>query len=319
MKQLAHAAQFRWRKPFGNSRKNPPNAKELIRDLILRMAYLMHEHDVPPCLTTNFDQSGLHFMQMRGNTWTVVEEDTDTVHRSRPNKSKEIKQQNVGDKRQATGTVGSSMAGEMLPGQLLVEGAPKSWAALPKIAGTQYVSLAGANLGHTIGCKMVMTTQANQTLEDRDVAKISSTWLGHLAQTSNHWANIETSYAILEFIIVPWLLAKKRAIGKTPDAVCILLVDCWYGWKDQDKKKTLITFRHYVRNHYPWLRLLFVPAACTDLAQPADRGLVSWLKVPYYILLGSDYLLPEHEYLLDCNIIVISSELSIYFCLHRPS
>jgi hypothetical protein len=86
MKQLAHAAQFRWRKPFGNSRKNPPNAKELIHDLILRMAYLMHEHDVPPCLTVNFDHSGLHFMQMRGNTWTVVEEDTDMVHQPRPPK-----------------------------------------------------------------------------------------------------------------------------------------------------------------------------------------------------------------------------------------
>ena len=67
-------------------------------------------------------------------------------------------------------------------------------------------------------------------------------------------------------------------IGKAADAVCILIIDCWYGWKDQDKQKKLITFRHYVQKHYPWLRLLFVPAACTDLAQPADRGFISWLK-----------------------------------------
>ena len=67
-------------------------------------------------------------------------------------------------------------------------------------------------------------------------------------------------------------------MGKPADAVCILIVDCWYGWKDEDKKKTLMSFRHYVRNHYPWLRLLFVPAACTDLDQPADRGYISWLK-----------------------------------------
>jgi hypothetical protein len=33
-----------------------------------------------------------------------------------------------------------------------------------------------------------------------------------------------------------------------------------------------------VREHYPWLKLLFVPAACTDLVQPADRGMISWLK-----------------------------------------
>ena len=33
-----------------------------------------------------------------------------------------------------------------------------------------------------------------------------------------------------------------------------------------------------MRQRYPWLKLLFVPAACTDLVQPADRGMISWLK-----------------------------------------
>ena len=51
------------------------------------------------------------------------------------------------------------------------------------------------------------------------------------------------------------------------DHAAILLVDCWYGWKDQDKKASE-NFRDYVREHYPWLKLLFVPAACTDLCQP---------------------------------------------------
>ena len=54
---------------------------------------------------------------------------------------------------------------------------------------------------------------------DANAGRLTRTWLGHLAQTSNHWANIKTSYAILEFIIVPWLLAKKAAIGKAADAV----------------------------------------------------------------------------------------------------
>ena len=39
---------------------------------------------------------------MRGNTWTVVEEDSINTHVSRPAKEKEVKQQNKGDKRQAT-------------------------------------------------------------------------------------------------------------------------------------------------------------------------------------------------------------------------
>ena len=272
LSRLAHAADLKFRKPFGDARKTPLDAAEQIQDMRLRLAYLMHEHDVPPTLTINFDHTGLHFMQMRGNTWTVVEEDIGTVHASRPGKQKEVKQQNKGDKRQATGTVGSSMGGDVLPGQLLFEGVPHGKGALPALEGNKYMGGSGAHPGHKIGFNL---TQAGS---DANIGRLTRTWLGHLAQTPNHWANIQTSYGILEFIIVPWLLAKKAAIGKAPDAVCILIVDCWYGWKDQDKMKTLITFRHYVREHYPWLRLLFVPAACTDLAQPADRGQVSWLK-----------------------------------------
>ena len=278
MRGVAHNAELKWRKPFGDARKNPPNAKDLIQDMVLRLAYLMHEFDIPPCLVLNFDHTGLHFMQMRGNTWTVVEEDTETAHQSRPNKGKEVKQQNKGDKRQATGTVGSSMAGDILPGQLIVEGEPTSVRALPSITGTKYVNATGSNPGHKTGVRMAFIPTATLDQEAVDMAKLVSMWIGHFAQTTNHWANIRTSYAILEFIIVPWLLEKKRAIGKPWDAKCVLIVDCWYGWKDQDKKKTLNTFRHYVRDHYPWLRLLFVPAACTDLAQPADRGFISWLK-----------------------------------------
>ena len=52
----------------------------------------------------------------------------------------------------------------------------------------------------------------------------------------------------------------------------------WYGWCKQDKAKKYEAFPGYVKKHYPWLRLVFVPAACTDLVQPADRGMISWLK-----------------------------------------
>ena len=304
VKKLAQAAKLKWRKPFGDARKHPPNAAALIQDMILRLAYHMHEHDVPPALVVNFDHTGMHFMQMRGNTWTLVEEDTDTPHQSRPAKEKETKQQNKGDKRQATGTVGTSMAGDVLPGQLLVEGVQHGHGALPTLAGNKYISSSGSNAGHAVGFKLA------QAGTDANAGRLTRTWLAHLAQTPNHWANIKTSYAILEFIIVPWLLAKKAAIGKAADAVCVLIVDCWYGWKDQDKKKTLISFRHYVRDHYPWIRLLFVPAACTDLAQPADRGFISWLKAnmrAYYTDIISKEVLRQMQAGADVSTIKIDT------------
>ena len=62
LRKLARDAQLKWRKPFGDSRKHPPDADAQIQDMLLRLAYLMHEHDVPPALTVNFDHTGLHFM-----------------------------------------------------------------------------------------------------------------------------------------------------------------------------------------------------------------------------------------------------------------
>ena len=52
----------------------------------------------------------------------------------------------------------------------------------------------------------------------------------------------------------------------------------WYGWCKQDKGKKHKPFPQYVKEHYPWLRLVFVPAACTDMIQPADKGMISWIK-----------------------------------------
>ena len=91
LKQLAKNAELRWRKPYGDARKPPPDADAQIEDLVLRMAYLMKEHSIPRALVLNFDQTGMHFMQQRGNTFTNVEEDKDAAHESRKGKQKETK------------------------------------------------------------------------------------------------------------------------------------------------------------------------------------------------------------------------------------
>ena len=148
--------------------------------------------------------------------------------------------------------------------QLIPAGVSHSSAALPAVPGCKYVK--GDHGTDAIGFRLVRVGT------DQSLGLLERTWVGHFVQTPTHWANILTSHAILDFIIVPWLLAKKNALGLLPDHVCVLIVDCWYGWKDQDKGKTLQKFPDYVRERYPWLKLLFVPAACTDLVQPADRG-----------------------------------------------
>jgi hypothetical protein len=66
LRKLTQTAGLSWRKPYGDARKAPPDAAELIRDLILRLAYLMHEFDIPPCLVLNFDHTGLHLCRCEG-------------------------------------------------------------------------------------------------------------------------------------------------------------------------------------------------------------------------------------------------------------
>ncbi|KAL3929673.1 MAG: hypothetical protein SGPRY_001858 [Prymnesium sp.] len=94
-----------------------------------------------------------------------------------------------------------------------------------------------------------------------DASRLERTWIGHMVQTSNHWANAPTFYAIVDYIIVPWLEAKKRALAGR----------CYARREYED-------FRVYTKRHYPWIRLLYITAACTDLSQPEDRGMVAWLK-----------------------------------------
>ena len=272
LQMLAKDAGLRWRKPYGDARKPPPDADAQIDDMRLRLAYLMKRHAIPRALVLNFDHTGLHFMQQRGKTFTAVEEDKEAAHQSREGKQKETKLKGLNDKRQATGTVGTSFAGDVLPGQLIVEGVSTSHQALPDLPACTYAKMHGSNPGHQVGWHLVRHGA------DASIGRLERQWLGHLTQTSNHWANIPTSYAILEYIIIPWLLAKKASMDLPADQPAILIIDCWYGWKDQDKKKTLQNFRDYVRENYAWLKLLFVPAACTDLVQPADRGMISWLK-----------------------------------------
>eukprot|EP00965_Chrysotila_dentata_P097584 3224864-Pleurochrysis_carterae.AAC.1 len=99
----------------------------------LRLAFLMKHFGIPTSLIVNYDHTGLHFMQVRGKTWVSAVEDTSFAHNSRQGKEKETKQQGINDKRQCTGVVCTSADGDVLPGQLIVQGAWSSSRALPAV------------------------------------------------------------------------------------------------------------------------------------------------------------------------------------------
>ena len=88
-----------------------------------------------------------------------------------------------------------------------------------------------------------------------------------------------TSIAYVTTILVPYFKQKVEAVrGLDPtlckpfgEQVCVLIVDCWWGWLDA-------SFRDFVKRTYPWIRLLFVPAGCTPVAQPMDAGIIAKVK-----------------------------------------
>ena len=64
------------------------------------------------------------------------------------------------------------------------------------------------------------------------------------------------------------------------DQVCVVVVDTWWGWLEGKAKKHRASaeFKSWLTKTYPWIRLIYVPAGCTPVAQPMDAGIIAKLK-----------------------------------------
>ena len=52
---------------------------------------------------------------------------------------------------------------------------------------------------------------------------------------------------------------------------CVFIIDVWQGW-------CFMGFPAWMRQQYPWIKLVYVPPRCTPIAQPMDRGIIAKLK-----------------------------------------
>ena len=95
--------------------------------------------------------------------------------------------------------------------------------------------------------------------------------------TYNHWSDNITSKAYIQDIAVPYFketITAMRAANPGSckpfgEQICILIVDAWWGWYH---------IAPWIKQKYPWIRLVFVPAKCTPVAQPMDAGVIAKLK-----------------------------------------
>ena len=171
-----------------------------------------------------------------------------------------------GDKRQFTLLPATSAAGDMLKHQVVVQG--KTQACLPKFGSNYTASYAAANSKGVVSACFILSTVV--TL----VSNIAS-----FCCTANHWSDNVTSRAYVKDVVVPYFRQKineLRALDASickpfGEQVCVVIADCWWGWLDAD-------FKSWVHATYPWIRLIFVPAACTPVAQPMDAGVIAKVK-----------------------------------------
>jgi len=157
----------------------------------------------------------------------------------------------------------------MLNHQLVVQG--RSLACLPADDAWKYDTSDSA-----LNSKGSLSSSFSLRVRDMvsPLANISS-----CCCTSNHWSDDVTSRAYVTDVLVPYFKQKIAAIRAVDpnlckpfgEQVCVLIVDCWWGWLDA-------SFRDFVKRNYPWIRLLFVPAGCTPVAQPMDAGIIAKVK-----------------------------------------
>jgi len=81
-------------------------------------------------------------------------------------------------------------------------------------------------------------------------------------QTKSHWSTLETTKLYIQNIIQPYFAKKIEELKlNIEEQHCILLVDVWH--RDRD-------FLEFMKTEFPLIKLVFVPAGCTGIAQPCD-------------------------------------------------
>ena len=140
------------------------------------------------------------------------------------------------DKRQITCMTCCTAANTLLPFQLIYGGEPNLEGAFPSKHITQKLRAAGFDI----------------------------------RQTKSHWSSVETTIQYIDNVIVPYveeIIKNKQSKNRNPrneliPVKAILLVDVWF--RDSD-------FVNYMLENYEHIiKLVYVPAGCTSVAQPCD-------------------------------------------------
>jgi len=87
-----------------------------------------------------------------------------------------------------------------------------------------------------------------------------------LAHSESHWSTLQTMQQYVELVLLPYRGRQIAAYSLPADATMIVVLDVWSVHKS-------VEFRSWIKQKYPFLQLIFVPANCTSVLQVADVAL----------------------------------------------
>lgn len=91
------------------------------------------------------------------------------------------------------------------------------------------------------------------------------------SKTHTYWSTLETMQSLVTNIIAPYFKEQKCKLGLPDSQKCIWQIDVWSVHQSA-------AFRAWMKKHFPWIILHYVPPGCTGIFQPCDVGFQRLLK-----------------------------------------
>ena len=117
--------------------------------------------------------------------------------------------------------------------------------------------------------------------KDDDSEPFMAKLLNH-DHSESHWSTVDTMKTYVSDLVEKHIEAKRKELNLPADQKSVLIMDVYSAHRDK-------SFLQWVKDTYPFLIVLFVPANFTPFCQPLDvsfnavfKGLVMWYCAQWF-------------------------------------
>ena len=125
-------------------------------------------------------------------------------------------------------------------------------------------TLSSSATGQLLPLQIVFTGSTERSLPPRNAGRLMCEEAGwHLTFSANHWSNLTTCKQFVEAVLQPYRRKQVQAMGLDSNSKLVWILDCWSVHISQE-------FMSWLKVTHVEILLIFVPANCTSIFQPAD-------------------------------------------------